>query len=60
MRGQVAWKKVGSVVPNPAGLGLIPSPVRFIFGVVSFPLVVTRRWGDVGHGAGFELLPHQA
>lgn len=56
----MAWKKVGSVVPNPAGLGLIPSPVRFIFGVVSFPLVVTRRWGDVGHGAGFELLPHQA
>lgn len=56
----MAWKKVGSVVPNPAGLGLIPSPVRFIFGVLSLPLVATGRWGAVRHGAASELLPHQA
>lgn len=36
----MAWKKVGSAVPDPAGPGLIPRLVSLLSGVISLPLVV--------------------
>lgn len=56
----MAWKKVGSAVPDPAGPGLIPRLGSLLFGVLSLPLVVIGGWGDVRHGVGSELLPPQA
>ena len=56
------WNSVGSVVPGPAGLGLIPRSASLLFRVLSVPVVVIVR--DVGRHQTWSrvylLLPHQA
>lgn len=62
VRGKVTWNRAGSVVPGPAGLGLIPRSSSLLFGALSVPVVVIVRdkgrcqtWSRV-----YLLFPHQA